>query len=335
MTRRERVLRAIQFQDTDIVPYDVGFTHIAYQKLADYYGDPNFGAKLGNHLACMNTRADMPWVEVGADLIRDEWGVVWNRTIDKDIGAVANQMLPSPTLKGFQFPELIPPGIEEHYRRFAENARDLFRMADLGFSLFERAWTMRGFDHLLMDMIEHPSFVHELLEAITEWNLAQIDLAVKQDIDCFRLGDDWGSQRGVIMGPALWREFIKPCVRKMYQRIHEGGKYVLIHSCGDVKDLLPDLVEVGLNIFNPFQPEVMDVFETKKRYYGKLSFYGGIGVQTLLPHGTPDEVRRETKMLLETLGKGGGYIASPSHSIPSDVPAENMAAMIETLRGQE
>ena len=108
----------------------------------------------------------------------------------------------------------------------------------------------------------------------------------------------------------------------------------MIHCCGDVKDVLPDLVEVGVNIFNPFQPEVMDVFETKKRFQGRLSFFGGISVQRLLPLGTPEEVRLETSHLLDVLGKGGGYIASPSHDIPADVPAENMAAMIEVLTDQ-
>jgi uroporphyrinogen decarboxylase len=97
---------------------------------------------------------------------------------------------------------------------------------------------------------------------------------------------------------------------------------------------MPDLVEAGLQIFNPFQPETMDIFETKKRYYGRLAFYGGISIQHLLPHGTPDEVRKETRRLLNELGDGGGYIASPSHEVPPDVPPENLAAMIEVLQNQ-
>ena len=164
--------------------------------------------------------------------------------------------------------------------------------------------------------------------------MAHLDIALAHDIDCLLFGDDWGSQSGLIMGPKLWREFIKPRVAKMYERVSSAGKYVAIHSCGDVRAVLPDLVEIGLNIFNPFQPETMDIFETKKRYYGKLSFYGGISVQTLLPRGTSDDVRRETKRLLEVLGEGGGYIASPSHDVPVDVPPENMAAMIEVLQNQ-
>lgn len=208
-------------------------------------------------------------------------------------------------------------------------------MASIGFSLFERAWTLRGFEQLLVDMIESPEFVHSLLDRITEVNLAQIDFALKHDVDCVRFGDDWGSQNGLIMGPALWREFIKPRIAKMYKRVRDAGKYVMIHCCGDVKAILPDLVECGLNIFNPFQPEVMDIFETKKQYYGQLSFFGGISVQRLLPLGAPDEVRRETRRLLEVLGKGGGYIASPSHDIPADVPVENMVAMIEVLTEQK
>ena len=335
MTPRERVRRAVQFQETDIVPYQVDFTSGAHQKMAEYYGDPSFAQKIGNHLAAISARHGSSWTEVQPCHFQDEWGAIWNKTIDKDIGVIVNRVLPEPTLRGFKVPDLTLPGIDEAYRGFVQAHPDKFRVASLGFSLFERAWTLRGMDNLLMDMLESPAFVHELLDVITEFNLAQIDTAVAYDIDSVYLGDDWGSQRGLIMGPDLWREFIKPPLTKMYRRIRDAGKFVLIHCCGDVKAVLPDLVEAGLNIFNPFQPEVMDIFETKKRYYGQLSFFGGISIQHLLPYGTPDEVRREVRHLLKVLGKGGGYIAAPSHAIPNDVPAGNMAALIEVLQAQD
>ncbi len=334
MTPRERVYAALQFKDTDIVPYEVGFTHGAYQKMVDYYGDPNFMATIGNHLATTSHRKLAPWVEIQPGHFRDEWGVVWNRTIDKDIGVVENRLLPEPTLTGYQLPDPSSEGVFESYPQFCEQNKDLFRISSIGFSLFERSWSLRGMENLLIDMVDHPRFVHDLLDAITDFNLAQIDMAMQYDIDGFQFGDDWGSQNGVIMGPGLWREFIKPRIKRMYDRVHQHGKFVIIHCCGDVKAILPDLVEVGLNCFNPFQPEVMEPFETKKRYYGQLSFYGGISVQSLLPHGTPDEVREGTKRLLDELGKGGGYIASPSHAIPVDVPAESIAVMIDVLRNQ-
>jgi len=334
MTPRERVYRAIQFQETDIVPYVVGLTQVAHQKMVEYYGDPDFSAKLGHHIASISHRPLWRWTEVEPGHWMDDWGVIWNRTIDKDIGNVENRVLPEPSLDGLRPPDPKTSGIADAYPGFIAANPDRFRIASIGFSLFERAWTLRGFDRLLMDMVENPDFVHALLDKITEVTLEHLEIALNYDVDGVYFGDDWGSQRGMLMSPTTWREFIKPRIKRLYGRAHQAGKYVFIHSCGDVKAVLQDLVEVGLNVFNPFQPEVMDIFETKRRYYGQLSFYGGISVQTLLPRGTPHEVRDETRMLLKTLGKGGGYIASPSHAVPADAPAENIAAMIEVLENQ-
>jgi uroporphyrinogen decarboxylase len=145
-------------------------------------------------------------------------------------------------------------------------------------------------------------------------------------------GDDWGSQQGLIMGPRLWDAFIRPRVRDMYQAVRARGKYVFIHSCGKVQSLFPALIDCGLHCFNPFQPEVMDAFDMKRRYGARLSFYGGISTQKTLPYGTPGQVREEVRRLLHEVGKDGGYIAAPSHAIPGDAKAENIAAMIEVLR---
>jgi uroporphyrinogen decarboxylase len=324
----------VRFQDTDIVPYTITFTAGAKQKLADYYGDPDFENKIGNHLARFSHRKLVKWTEVKPGHFRDEWGVVWNRTVDKDIGVTENRILPEPTLEGIVVPDPATQGLAEAYPKFIADNQDKFRITSIGFALFERAWALRRMDQLLVDMLDNPDFVHALFDLITEVDMRHLDIALTQDIDCVYFGDDWGSQAGLIMGPGLWREFIKPYVAKLYGRVRDAGKFVAIHSCGDVKQILPDLVDIGLNIFNPFQPEVMDIYETKKRYYGELSFYGGISVQHLLPHGTPEEVREETRKLLRILGAGGGYIASPSHDVPSDVPPENLAAMIDVLQNQ-
>lgn len=334
MTPRDRMLLAVQFQNTDIVPYHINFTQASFEKMVSYYGDDRFIEKIGNHMAVISHRKVVEWKEVQPGHWQDEWGVVWNRTVDRDIGVIEDLVLPERDLSRWELPNPTNPILIEQYPGFVAASQEKFRVASIGFSLFERAWSLRGMENILMDMMEAPEFVHELFDRITEWNLIQIDNAVKQDIDCIQLGDDWGSQSGLIMGPGLWREFIKPCLARMYGRIREAGKCVMIHSCGDVKSLFPELIECGLNIFNPFQPETMDIYETKREYYGRLSFYGGISVQRLLPHGTPDEVRSETKRIIDTLGKGGGYIASPSHAITADVPAENIAAMLEVLQGQ-
>jgi uroporphyrinogen decarboxylase len=189
-------------------------------------------------------------------------------------------------------------------------------------------------EQLLMYMLSNKDFVNQLLDKILEYNVGIIEHSCCLDIDIFRFGDDWGQQRGLIMGIDLWREYIKPRIKKMYELVKSEGKRVMIHCCGKVDGLFPELIECGLDIFNPFQPEVMDVVENKRRYGDRLSFYGGISIQKTLPYGTVEEVKGEVERLIEIVGENGGYIASPSHDLPADAKPENIAAMIEVLQNQ-
>jgi uroporphyrinogen decarboxylase len=135
------------------------------------------------------------------------------------------------------------------------------------------------------------------------------------------------------MGPGTWRRFILPVLERMYGVVRRAGKYVMIHSCGDVDEVFDDLIAAGLNCFNPFQPEVMDVHALLPRYRGRLAFHGGLSTQRTLPFGTVEEVRAETHRLLE-LGRDGGYIFAPAHDIEGDVPLENILAFVDVLHGQ-
>jgi len=185
----------------------------------------------------------------------------------------------------------------------------------------------------MMDFYDHPAFVRDLLNSIADYNVAQVKKAVEFDIDAVYFGDDWGQQSGLQMGPHLWHEFIYPVLKRMYGVVREAGKYVFIHSCGDVDELFDDLISIGLSCFNPFQPEVMDVHALMRRYRGRLAFHGGLSTQRVLPYGSPEEVRRESRRLLEA-GRAGGYIFSPAHDVEGDVPLENMLAFIETVKAQ-
>lgn len=196
--------------------------------------------------------------------------------------------------------------------------------------MFERAWTLTGMENLLV-YISDPEFVDTLLDNILEYNLEIIDIALEYDIDGFLFGDDWGQQKGLIMGPVLWRKFIKPGIAKMYEKVKSHGKLVAQHSCGDVSELFPDLIDIGLDIYQTFQPEIYNIKDVKKKFGKHLSFWGGISTQTLLPVATPDEVKRVTRETMEILGDGGGYIAAPTHAVPGDVPPENIAALIEVF----
>jgi uroporphyrinogen decarboxylase len=257
---------------------------------------------------------------------------VWDRTVDKDIGTTCEYPLAEPRLEGYRFPALQEPAQE--FRSALEANRDKAIQFDIGFSLFERAWTLRGMERLLMDFIERPDFAHQLLDAICEHNLGLIEWGLQFNPDLVYFGDDWGQQHGLIMGPRLWREFIKPRLKRMYARVREAGKLVSIHSCGDVDELFDDLVEIGLSLFNPFQPEVMDIVALRKKYEGRLAFHGGMSIQKVLPFGTPAEVQRETRRLLSELGRGGGYIFAPAHDMPGDIPVQNVLAFMEVLQSQ-
>ena len=332
MTKREVVRMVLDGKRPPYVPWSFGFTFEARRKLVEHYGTSDLEPIFGNHLLGLGSGVGF-FEDLGNDRVRDVFGVVWNRSVDKDIGIVEGLVLPEPTLAGYEFPDpegdRFFAGIEDRIARWG----DRFRVFNIGFSLFERAWTLRGMENLLMDFVEHPDFVRELFHAIGDYNIRQARKAMGYDIDAVYFGDDWGQQAGLIMGPRFWREFIRPVLAKMYGAVRAGGKFVMIHSCGDVDELFDDLVGLGLNCFNPFQPEVMDVMELLPRYRGRLAFHGGMSTQRTLPYGTVEDVRAETRRLLE-LGREGGYIFSPAHAVEGDVPLANMLAFIEEVQAQ-
>ena len=332
MEKREVVKKALQFQEIPYVPWHFKFTVEAREKLVVYLKGKDLEDYLQNHLVELGN--DIGFFEyLGDDLYKDVFGVTWDRTIDKDIGNVTGPVLHEPSLKGYTFPDPVDKRYFEDIPDKIQQYGDRFRLFAIGFSLFERAWTLRGMENLLMDFLINPGFVHELMNAITEYNLAQIEKAFTYDIDGIELGDDWGQQRGLIMGYDSWKEFIYPYLKKTYKAIRDRGKYVFIHSCGDVDELFDDLVDIGVNCFNPFQPEVMDVKALLKQYHQKLSFWGGLSIQKILPFGTVGEVVRETLSLM-SLGKKGGYILAPSHAAEGDIPVENLVAAIEEAKKQ-
>lgn len=334
ITPRERVWTAIRHIQPDRTPYQISFTTPARKKLADYYGTSDLDDVIGNHLAKYRARPPdaYGWLADRPGFFRDEFGVVWNRTIDRDIGMVERYPLAERSLAGFTFPDPLNPQRYAALPEFIQTHHNRFRYISMSYSLFERAWSLRGMEALLVDMLEAPAFVDNLLDALLAFSLAMIAEFVKYDIDGILFGEDWGQQRGLIFGPKLWRRFIKPRIAQMYAATQRAGKAVLIHSCGKVQELFPELIDLGLDVFNPFQPDVMDPYEMKKLYGDRLTFYGGVSVQQLLPHGTPQAVRDEVRRLMEKVGKDGGFIIGPSHDMPGDIAIENMVAFIEAVR---
>ncbi len=332
ITKREIIRTVLDGQRPPYVPWSCGFTKEAWAKLQTHFAPLGLEDALQNHLLKLGSDIGF-FTDLGNSRFQDVFGVVWDRNIDKDIGNVDGCVLAEPTLAHYAFPDPLDQrffaDIPEHIAKYG----DCFRVFQIGFSLYERAWTLRGMQNLLMDFYDHPKFVQDLLNTIADYNLAQVKQAMKYDIDAVYFGDDWGQQHGLQMGPKLWRKFIYPVVARMYRAVHAGGKYVFIHSCGDVDELFDDIINIGANCFNPFQPEVMDVPALLWKYRGRLIFHGGLSTQKTLPYGTIEQVRAETCRLLD-MGREGGYIFAPAHDVAGDVPLDNMLAFIELIQAQ-
>jgi uroporphyrinogen decarboxylase len=332
LNKREVIRLTIDGQQPPYVPWSFKFTKEPTQWLKDFYQTGDIDIPLGNHI--LNLGSDIGFFDyLGNNLYQDVFGVVWDRSVDKDIGIPVEPRLKTTDLSDYQLPDPLDPRFYANIESEIGLKPDLFRVFQIGFSLFERAWSLRGMEILLMDFCLEPAFVHQLMDRISDYNIVQIKRALEFDIDAIYFGDDWGQQSGLIMGYDRWKEFIFPYLEKMYREVRKAGKYVMIHSCGDVDELFPDLISAGVNCFNPFQPEVMDTYSLLDEYRGKLCFHGGLSIQRILPFGTVEEVERETARLIDS-GKLGGLILSPSHSVESDTPLENILAFIRVAQNQ-
>jgi uroporphyrinogen decarboxylase len=332
--KREAVQTSLQHKSPGYCVWQVNSTKPMAEKLQAHIGDQDLDEYLGNHMAFFRIMGEFK--DLGSGRFMDQFGVVWNKSVDPDIGAVEGTVIGEHSdLKTTVFPDPDDPAKYRHVSEFVTSGKDRFLVSGPRHSLFERAWMMRGMEDLLVDMIECTEFVDELLDKIVAYDLGVIRNLHEFPIDAVWFGDDYGQQHGLIMGSKLWRRFIKPRLQILCSEAkRKAGVSVILHSCGDVTEIFDDLIEVGVDVFNPLQPEAMDIFDVAARYGDRLSFYGGISIQNVLPFGNPSEVRSHVEQAIQGIGRNGGYICSPAHDMPADIPVENIEAMLDVLKGQ-
>ncbi len=333
MTKREIVINALLHNETEHIPFHADFTAREYEKVVRYTADANFYKKYDGYLHYFQYWGYPTERPDKKGYFTDDFGVTWNRTgVDKDIGVIEKPVICEPDISLYPTPRINEKAIREECEQLLATREDKFCFAGIGFSMFERLWSYVGMEDALVYMITDPDFVHALLDKILEFNLKVIDIFNEYPFDGVYFGDDWGQQRGMIMGAPLWREFIKPRMEIMYNRAKKNGKFVIQHSCGDIVDIFEDLIEIGLDCYQTVQPEIYPLKEIKDKYGDRLSFWGTISTQRDLPHLTPLELRNVIKETVEIMRKGGGYILAPTHAIPQDVPPENVIAMLECFK---
>jgi uroporphyrinogen decarboxylase len=336
MTAREIVRKRFDHKPTEITPYSVHFEPELYNKLTGYYADPHWESKKLRKFTCSYLWADTVLMErIDDTYSRDGYGALWN--MSKLPWHLEDTPLREPKITdAFPKSEKFVANILRQKERAIQNYSadtEHYRIIDMGWGIFEHSWRLRGFENALCDMIEEEDFYAEMTQRITDIYIDMLKACEDVPADAFLFGDDWGEQRGVIMGPSNWRRFIKPCWERIYREVHRQGKIAIQHSCGSIADIYGDLADIGMDCHESVQPEAygMEPSELQKKWGDKISFWGCLGNQRLLRFGTPDEIRNEILRLDGIFKEKGGYLLAPAKPLSDDVPVENAAAVVETL----
>jgi uroporphyrinogen decarboxylase len=226
--------------------------------------------------------------------------------------------------------------ISERVRNYQEKGMAVMGMPPhLGGDIFETAWRMRGFQQFLLDFRLNRELANYLLDQITNMLISNILVLVQAGVDILCLDDDVGDPRSMIISPAIWREFLKSRMAKAIELAKEVKPNLLIfyHSDGCIEPIIPDLIEIGVDVINPLQPDVMDPRKLKEEYGNRLSFWGAVGSQTLWSWGRPEDMEREVKFRIETVGRGGGFVISPAYDIDLlEIPLGNIVAFNQAAK---
>jgi uroporphyrinogen decarboxylase len=340
MDSRERVLTALAHRQPDRTPRDFWAEEPTWNRLCQHLGCQDrerILRQLGIDLRHFNAETP-PDQALPQDVHQNFWGerFIYRETgwgpMREDIpGALASaQTLDE--LKAFAWPTpdaFDYSGLKDLARRHADCAL-VYGFADV----WQRPALVRGWEQMFVDMAERPDWAHFLCGKFTEFYLedyARAAEATQGRIDLFLLISDLGCQRGPLISPAMFREFVAPYLKRMIDQIHRLGARVLYHSCGGIRAFIPELIRLGIDVLDPLQPTDpgMSPERLKADFGGQLCFHGGIDVQHLLPRASQDEVKHEVRRYCQTLGRSGGYVLGPTHFFQPDVPPENIVAVYQ------
>jgi len=366
MQSRQRVLAALDHREPDRVPIDLGSCgptgiHVrAYQHLLTVLGieeEPQIWDIVGqlakpSEAVLELVGADVRGIRVGGSAytpellsareLLDRWGTVWQRPESGLCFNIASYPLQQATrrdLERYPWPDGTSPdlvnGLGEQ-ARFLHEETPYAVLGEISGHIFERAQMLRGFDTLLYDMAADQGFAEELFDRILVVEADTVSTfldAVGPYLDIIAFKDDIAMQSGPVISPRMFRDMIKPRMRKLIDVIRSKTKAKLwFHSCGSVYYAIPDLIELGVEILNPIQVQAVDMDTARlKQEFGKnLAFWGGIDTQQVLPFGAPEDVRAEVRRRILELASDGGYVLASAHNIEADVPGENTLAMYQT-----
>jgi len=330
MKPRDIVLEQIHHHETAPIPYTLDFEDDVGIRLDGHFGSKAWRGRLVPYMAHCGGVVKSTAEKLDATHHRDAFGSIW-RT-DEKIPSVVEPGLKAPTFQGYAFPSaatFLDATAKADAKKRVSASSDSFRLIS-SLCLWD-SWYLRGFENTLMDCASEEDFYAELLDRMTDLCLALVAECADVPADAIMMGDDWGNQRGVMIGPERWRKFFKPRYARIFAAVHAQGKLAIMHCCGSAADIMPDIVEIGLDVLESVQPEAagMNPYALKKAWGDKITFWGCLGSQHTIPFATPAEICQEIRRLRSEMGKGGGYILSPAKPLRPETPTENAVAVVE------
>ena len=353
MKAKERVLTALEHREPDRIPLDECFRLDLWETLKSFFRvkeNHQVMKKLGIDIynVFMFPPADfmkkatvlsmMPWnpvIPLKGGLYKDEWGTIYKLGVTGEFFHIVYAPLQDvDSLDDYTFPDIDSEGRFDEAEKLIKKLGEEFAMAGyMQMTLLEKAAQyLRGFSKFIHDLYVNPSFANRLLDKLLEFRIEEGKRFAEIGVDIIKLGDDIGAQTGMMINPELWRKYFKPRMKKLIKELKKKGVYVFYHSDGDIREVIPDLIEIGVDILNPIQPDCMDPAEIKRLYGDKLTLSGTISVQETLVYGTPESIKKKVIEIIRTCGKGGGLIISPSNQALPDVKVENFLAVYETVK---
>jgi uroporphyrinogen decarboxylase len=271
----------------------------------------------------------------------DEWGIGWRQceyTTRFGKGSYteicSRPLAQDKALASYRPPDPCRPRLYEDAARAIRDFKHEYWIVGVTVTtIFECAAALRGLEQLLVDLAVNPEIADQILEMPYQYHLVAAKKLVEMGVDMIWVGDDVGTQKAMMISPAHWRRFLKPRMARFISEIKAINPRLKVayHSDGVIAPIIPELIEIGIDVLNPIQPACMDPAQVKHEYGDRLCFWGSIDEQRTLPFGTPADVQCETLERLRTVGKGGGLILGPTHLVQLDTPMENFWAMHETI----
>ena len=338
MNSKQRVHAALKKEPVDRVPIFMWYHPQTAQRLSTILDIPIgfLGEALGDdvRMTWVNNNYAMEGIvhDHDGESHEDEWGIEWTR-ID-GFNQITRFPLASATTEdmlSYSFPHQKIQHLTDRMLPLMAGKEDYFIGCDISPNAFEMYWRLRGMENTMLDIAAEPDLAAMMIRRCVDFSLHLSQAACNRfDLDWLWAGDDVGGQRGMMISPETWRAMIKPELKKIFDFAKAQNIFAAFHSCGGIRPIIEDLIEIGVQVLNPIQNNCagMDALELKREFGQHLAFMGGIDTQYLIPNGTPEQVYKETLKLIEGMtADGGGYILAASHTVPPETPDDNIFAM--------